>query len=82
LAYQKVYKANPTLINMTKTLEELKAETYEALKERQEIVNFAIELINSMVVALVKFGHGSDVEYGYMREKLDKLNTLVEQDIK
>jgi hypothetical protein len=54
----------------------------EQLKERQEIVNQATGFINSIVVALVKFGQGSEVKYGYLREKLNKLNTLMEQDIK
>jgi len=49
---------------------------------RKEISSYAIELLNSLLESINKYKLGSDVEYSYIREKLDKLNTLVEQEIK
>ena len=52
------------------------------LTKRQEIVNYAASMIESISIGLARYAQGSDVEYGYIREKLDKLNTVIEQDVK
>lgn len=54
----------------------------EELKQRREICNLANSIISSIQTALDKFANGSEVEYGYLREKLNKLNTLVENEVK
>jgi hypothetical protein len=52
------------------------------ISDRNHIVSLAKDLIERLNIGLDKFEHGSDVEYSYIREMLDKLNVLVEMEVK
>ena len=49
------------------------------LAERNEVKDYASDLLNRIMLGFTKFSKGSDVEGMYIRENLDKLNTLVEK---
>jgi hypothetical protein len=52
------------------------------LAERNEVKNYASDLLNRIMLGFTKFAKGSDVEGDYIRENLAKLNMVVENKIK